>query len=140
MHKAGTFKRMMAAHFLLQFLLFGTLLAPAYLQMEECNFLQNVPIESNFSVTVTPEEYMANTSYQGKPSFIPLCLLCCLYPSGILESYAVLRCAQNLCGVMMLSLLQAGDSSPTCPLLIPIPCLYNQPQILFPSLGCFFPP
>lgn len=37
-------------------------------------------------------------------------------------------------------LLQAGDSSPTSPLFIPIPRLCNQLQIIFPSLGCFFPP
>lgn len=83
---------MMAAHFLLQFLLFGTLLVPVYLQMEGCDFLQDA-VKGNFSVTVTPEEYVANTTYQGKPPSIPLCLLCCLKPSGILESYAVLRCA-----------------------------------------------
>ena len=54
---------MMAAHFLLQFLLFGTLLVPAYLQMEGCDFLQDA-VKGNFSVTVTPEEYVANTTYQ----------------------------------------------------------------------------
>ncbi|XP_052553289.1 uncharacterized protein LOC128087612 isoform X2 [Tympanuchus pallidicinctus] len=63
-HEAGTSKRMMAAHFLLQFLLFGTLLVPAYLQMEGCEFVKDLSVESNFSVTVTPEEYMANTNYQ----------------------------------------------------------------------------
>lgn len=65
-HEAGTSKRMMAAHFLLQFLLFGTLLVPAYLQMEGCEFVKDLSVESNFSVNVTPKEYMANTSYQGK--------------------------------------------------------------------------
>ncbi|XP_042688110.1 uncharacterized protein LOC122167523 [Centrocercus urophasianus] len=63
-HEAGTSKRMMAAHFLLQFLLFGTLLVPAYLQMEGCEFVKDLSVESNFSVTVTPKEYMANTNYQ----------------------------------------------------------------------------
>ncbi|XP_015739334.1 uncharacterized protein LOC107324131 [Coturnix japonica] len=55
---------MMAAHYLLQFLLFGTLLVPAYLQTDVCYFLSNAMEEGNFSLTVTPQEYMANTSYQ----------------------------------------------------------------------------
>ncbi|OXB70427.1 UNVERIFIED_CONTAM: hypothetical protein H355_007654 [Colinus virginianus] len=53
----------MAAHFLLQFLFLGTVLVPVYLQMEGCDSLQNATA-GNFSVTVTPETYMANTSYQ----------------------------------------------------------------------------
>lgn len=53
---------MAALLFLLQFLFFGTLIVPAYLQMPECNSTQSA-VAGNFSVTVTPQDYSPNTTY-----------------------------------------------------------------------------
>ncbi|XP_035202120.1 uncharacterized protein LOC118178020 [Oxyura jamaicensis] len=62
--EARTSKWMMAALlFLLQFLFFGTLIVPAYLQMQECNPMQSA-IAGNFSVTVIPQDYRPNTTYE----------------------------------------------------------------------------
>lgn len=57
---------MAALLFLLQFLFFGTLVVPAYMQMPECNLTQSTDT-GNFSVTVTPQDYSPNTTYIGKP-------------------------------------------------------------------------
>ncbi|KAM6044924.1 uncharacterized protein LJ206_018766 [Theristicus caerulescens] len=48
--------------FLVQLLFIGTLIVPAYTQMEICNLLPNATA-SNFTVSVTPKAYKANTTY-----------------------------------------------------------------------------
>ncbi|KAK4809583.1 hypothetical protein QYF61_025026 [Mycteria americana] len=48
--------------FLVQLLFIGTLIVPAYTQTEICTLLLNATA-SNFTVTVTPEAYKANTTY-----------------------------------------------------------------------------
>ncbi|KAM6370533.1 uncharacterized protein J5M81_013517 [Pluvialis apricaria] len=48
--------------FLVQLLFIGTLIVPAYTDTEKCTLLQNATA-SNFSVTVMPEAYKANTTY-----------------------------------------------------------------------------
>ncbi|XP_067166242.1 placenta-expressed transcript 1 protein-like [Apteryx mantelli] len=48
--------------FMLQLLFLGTLIVPAYLQMQGCDFLPNVTA-GNFSLSVIPETYAANTTY-----------------------------------------------------------------------------
>lgn len=47
---------------MLQFLFFGTLIVPAYLQVPECNSTQSA-VAGNFSVTVTSKDYVPNTTY-----------------------------------------------------------------------------
>jgi len=58
---------MAAFLFLVQLLFIGTLIIPAYTETGRCGLLLNATA-SNFSVTVTPEAYQANTTYLGKPS------------------------------------------------------------------------
>ncbi|PKU43772.1 hypothetical protein llap_5932 [Limosa lapponica baueri] len=49
--------------FLVQLLFIGTLIAPAHTEAARCNLLVNASA-SNFNVSVTPEAYKANTTYQ----------------------------------------------------------------------------
>ncbi|XP_068772555.1 placenta-expressed transcript 1 protein-like [Struthio camelus] len=56
---------MAAFLFMLHLLFLGTLIVPAYLQMERCNLLPNATA-SNFSISVIPSTYMANTTYEVK--------------------------------------------------------------------------
>ncbi|GAB0199718.1 cell wall integrity sensor MID2-like [Grus japonensis] len=68
MHEAETSKWIMATFvFLVQLLFIGTLIVPAYTQIERCNLLLNATA-GNFTVTVTPEAYQANTTYLVKIS------------------------------------------------------------------------
>ncbi|CAM9820201.1 unnamed protein product [Bubo scandiacus] len=48
--------------FLVQILFIGTLIVPAYTEVEKCSLLLNATA-SNFTVIVTPAAYQANTTY-----------------------------------------------------------------------------